>query len=58
MKSPLEHSLEKRVSDSNISEIRSAYIKNAKKRAYQGLFDVSFSSGSTSFYYDTGKSQK
>lgn len=44
------------MSEDRISDIRSAYIKRAKKRIYGGVLDISFSSGSTSFYYDTGKS--
>lgn len=45
------------MSDERINELRSAYIKRSKKRAFGGnLLNISFSSGSTSFYYDTGKS--
>lgn len=39
-----------------MSENRSAYIKRAKKRAYKGVLDISFSSNSSGIYYDTGKS--
>jgi len=54
----LQESLERRFSEENISEHRSAYIKRAKRRAYAGVLDVSFSSDSSDFYYDTAKSQK
>lgn len=54
----MQQSLERRLSEENISEARSAYIKRTKQKAFGQTADISFSSNSSDFYYDTTKSNK